>query len=65
MEDRVCTDCNTKFDYPYQLERHKKNKKKCINQDNTLKCTNCKKHYVSKYTLERHNNICKKKIIKQ
>ena len=66
MEDRICTDCNTTFEYPYQLERHKKNKKKCTNtQGNGVICKKCKKHYASKYTLERHYDSCKSKNIQE
>jgi hypothetical protein len=66
MDDRICTDCNTTFEYPYQLERHKKNKKKCTNiQGNGVICKKCKKYYASKYTLERHYDSCKSKNIQE
>ncbi len=63
MSNLACVDCGESFDYPSQLERHKKSKKKCgINKTVTeITCNYCEKKYATKHSLIRHQTICKKK----
>ena len=62
MSDRTCGNCGTIFDYPYLLERHINNKRKCklkSDHENNI-CQYCNFNYCSKYSLSDHQVKCKK-----
>jgi hypothetical protein len=50
----ICNICNKKFDYPYLLENHKNNKRKCKPINDKIQCKDCNVFYSNKYYLANH-----------
>jgi hypothetical protein len=61
MDNNKCKLCNYIFANKYSLERHQKNKKKCIKKTE-FKCNICNRCFQYNKSLKEHieNNVCKK-----
>ena len=59
--DIVCILCNKTFEYPYLLDRHKKNKKPCNRVVESYNCDLCKSNFDYKSHLENHKKSNKHK----
>ncbi len=65
MAEYLCIDCNKRFKFRSELERHKNKKNRCVNNifnnnvEQSTECRYCSKKYSNKYNLERHKKTCK------
>ena len=54
-----CQLCKKEFEYPYLLERHKKNKKPCNVLKQTYNCELCRSNFEHRSHLDIHNKTKK------